>query len=87
MLRKNCKTAVRYCYKNGKFTVHEDGFVRENFSEYGKILTGCTSLYLPKRDDELAKHIFIQHMEERVAKAKDELNRATEQLKILKEEI
>lgn len=86
MRNDSYKTAIRYCYKNGKFTINK-GFTRSSFSEYGKILTGRTSLYLPERDDELAKRIFIEHMENRVAKAEEELNRATEQLRILKEEI
>ena len=81
------KPAVRYGYKNGKFTVTEDAAIRQRFSEYGKILPKCTSLYLPERNDELAKRIFIEHMEERVTKANEELNRAKEQLRILKEEI
>lgn len=86
-MRKNFKTVVRYCYKNGKFTIHEDAKVRESFSEYGKILTGCTSLYLPERNDELAKRVFKEHMEERVEKLQTELNRAKEQLRIISEEI
>ena len=85
-MSNNFKTVIRYGYKNGKFTINE-AIKRTSFSEYGKILSGCTSLYLSERDDELAKRIFIEHMENRVLKAKEELDRATEQLRILKEEI
>lgn len=86
-MRYNLITAIRYSYKNGKFTVHEERTSMGRICEYGKVLPGRSSLYLPERDDELAKRIFIEHMERRVEKHREELNRATEQLKKLKEEI
>lgn len=81
------KTVVRYTYKSGKLTIDEKSKVRSSFNEYGKILDKCTSICLTERNDELAKSIFIECMENRVLKAKKELDRATEQLRILREEI
>lgn len=80
------KAAVRYTYRGGKFTIAEV-MLRRDFCNYGELGTKAPTLYLPERDDELAKRIFIEHLEERRLNAMDELAKVEQQLNNIREEI
>lgn len=77
------KQGIHICvyFKDEKRTV---GLPREN--KFGIIRTSGSGLWLVDRDDELAKRIFIEYEENRLAELQEQISRKTKLIEVLKSE-
>lgn len=79
-------TIAKTPYGGKMFSFTKNGsMMQTNFKITFGVITNGTTLYLSERDDELAKELFLEHLENRVAKLQNDLNKSLESIKLIQE--